>query len=342
MSIDDMTPIRFAAIGINHNHIYGQVNCLLNAGAEFAGFFAVEDDLADEFSTKHPGIARFDDQKTLLDDPSIQLIISAAIPDERAGIAIAAMKAGKDVMVDKPGMVTLKELEEVRRVQAETGRIFSVLYSEHFENRATVQAGELIASGAIGKVVSTAGFGPHRLRAETRPTWFFERQRYGGILVDIASHQCEQFLFFTGADTAELLSATVANRAHKDRPGLQDSGDIHLATENASGFIRVDWFTPDGLPSWGDGRLFITGTEGMIEIRKNVDVAGREGGNHLFLTDRSGVTYIDCSNTPLPYGPQLLDDIRNRTEMAMPQARCFAAMEIALKAQALAEEKHHG
>lgn len=332
-----MKPVRFAAVGLNHDHIYGQVNCLLRAGAELAGYFAEEDDLAAAFGARYPGVPRLDDRRRALEDPAIDLIVSAAIPDERAGLAIAAMRAGKDVMLDKPGMVTLKELAEVRAVQAETGRILSILYSEHFENRATVKAGELVAAGAIGKVVSVTGFGPHRLRAPTRPAWFFERRRYGGILVDIASHQCEQFLFFTGAETAEVLSASVANRAHPDRPGLQDQGDIHLATQDASGFIRVDWFTPDGLPTWGDGRLFLTGTDGMIELRKYIDVAGRPGTDHLFLTDRKGVTYIDCSDTPLPYGDQLVFDIRNRTETAMPQARCFAAMELALKAQALAE-----
>ncbi|MES5098414.1 Gfo/Idh/MocA family oxidoreductase [Agrobacterium sp. BA1120] len=337
-----MKPVRFATIGINHNHIFGQTNCLLNAGAELVGFHAVEDDLAKEYAETFSGVQRVDDKRRLLDDPSIDLIISAAIPDERAPLAIDAMRAGKDVMVDKPGMVTLAQLDDVKKVQAETGRIFSVLYSEHFENRATVKAGELIAAGAIGKVVSTAGFGPHRLRASTRPDWFFERQRYGGILVDIASHQCEQFLFFTNSDTADILSAKVSNRANPQSPGLQDSGDIHLFTRDADGFIRVDWFTPDGLPSWGDGRLFITGTEGAIEIRKNVDIAGRDGGNHLFLTDKTGVLHFDCADVPLPYGPQLLDDIRNRTQTAMPQARCFAAMEIALKAQQIAEGRQNG
>ncbi|KAH8891144.1 oxidoreductase domain-containing protein [Thozetella sp. PMI_491] len=332
-----MDPIRFSVIGINHDHIYGQVDCLMNAGAEFAGYYAAEDDLSDEFSRKYPGVPRVEDADALLGDSSIHLIVSAAVPDNRARIAISAMKAGKDAMVDKPGAVTLEELQEVRRIQAETGRIFSILYSEHFENRATVKAGELVASGAIGKVVSIAGFGPHRLRAATRAEWFFQRERYGGILVDIASHQCEQFLFFTGSESAEILSATVANRAHKDQPGLQDVGNIHLATAEATGYIQVDWFTPNGLPSWGDGRLFITGTDGTIELRKNVDVGGREGGNHLFLTNKDGVIHMDCSDVDLPYGQQLLHDIRNRTETAMPQARCFAAMELALKAQALAE-----
>jgi predicted dehydrogenase len=337
-----MKPVKFAVIGIEHDHIFGQTACLLNAGAKLAGFHAADNELSRAFAEKYPDVPRAGDPRRFLEDDAIHLIVTAAVPDERAAIAIEAMRSGKDVMADKPGMVTLAELNEVRRVQAETGRIYSILYSEHFENRATVKAGELVAAGAIGKVVSVAGFGPHRLRAPTRPGWFFERQRTGGILVDIASHQCEQFLFFTGADTAKILSASVANRAYPQWPGLQDTGSIHLSTDKADGFIHVDWFTPDGLPSWGDGRLFITGTEGAIEIRKNIDISGREGGNHLFLTDRNGVRYMDCSQVPLPYGRQLLEDIRNRTQTAMPQARCFAAMELALKAQQIAERSHHG
>ncbi|MFC0193669.1 Gfo/Idh/MocA family protein [Aureimonas pseudogalii] len=332
-----MKPIRFAVLGLNHDHVFGQVNCLLEAGAECVGYHGTGEDLSADFAERHPGVPRLDDARRALEDETVDLVVTAAVPADRAAIALAAMRHGKDVMTDKPGMTTMAQLAELRAVQAETGRILSILYSEHFENRATVKAGELVTAGAIGKVVSTAGFGPHRIRKAERPAWFFERERYGGILVDIGSHQCEQFLFFTGASEAEVLSARVANRANPDRPGLQDTGELHLATREATGFVRVDWFTPAGLPVWGDGRLFITGTEGMIELRKYVDLAGRPGGDHLFLTDASGVTHIDCSNVDLPYGRQLCADISERTETAMPQARCFAAMEIALRAQAMAE-----
>ncbi|WP_181705140.1 Gfo/Idh/MocA family protein [Chthonobacter rhizosphaerae] len=333
-----MAPLRFAAIGLNHDHIHGQVHVLLRAGAEFVGFHAAEDDIAAAFADKYPGIPRVADARRLIEDPSIQMIVSAAVSSERADLAIAAMRAGKDVMLDKPGMTTLEQLEAVKAVQAETGRIVSILYSEHFETAVTVKAGELVKAGAIGEVVNTVGLGPHRLRKASRPAWFFDRPRYGGILTDIASHQCEQFLFFTGADDAEILSASIGNRANPDTPGLQDVGDMHLRTPaGQTGYVRVDWFTPDGLPTWGDGRLTIIGTEGYIELRKYVDVAGRPGKDHLFLVDRKGVQHIDCQDMDLPYGRQLVADVRDRTETAMPQARCFKAMELALKAQALAE-----
>ena len=329
--------IKFAAIGLTHSHIYGQVDILLREGATLVGFWSDEEDVAVPFAEKYPQAKRARDRRELLDDPSIALILTSAIPARRAEIAIAAMRAGKDVMSDKPGMTSLDQLAEIQRVQAETRRIFSVCYSEHFETRSTVKAGELVHAGAIGKVVNTVGLGPHALNNNKRAPYFFDRNQYGGILCDIASHQVEQFLFFTGSDDATIVSSSVSNRAHPEHPGLQDAGDMHLSAPTATGYIRVDWFTPAGLGTWGDGRLIIVGTEGYIELRKYIDIAGRPGKDHLFLVDQKGTQHVDCSAVDLPYGRQLIADVCNRTETAMPQARCYKAMELALIAQRDAE-----
>jgi predicted dehydrogenase len=328
--------IRFAAVGLNHNHIYGQVGLLLRAGAELASFYAPEEELREQFA------ARFDvpavrSVEEVLEDETIQLVVSAAIPDERAPLGIAVMRHGKDFMSDKPGFVTLEQLAEARRVQAETRRIYSICYSERLENPATVRAGELVQSGAIGKVIQTIGTGPHRLNLPTRAEWFFQRERYGGIITDIGSHQVDQFLFFTGAKSAEVVTAQVANYHHPQYPGLEDFGDAVLRADGATGYLRMDWFTPDGLPTWGDGRLFVLGTDGYIEIRKYIDLEGRPGGSHLFWVDHQGTHYEDCSAGDLPYGRQLLDDIANRTETAMTQAHCFLASQLALEAEEKAD-----
>lgn len=329
--------IRFGVIGIDHPHIYGQVDCLLAAGAELLSFLAPDDALAAPFGKRYPRARRVAGAAAVLEDDRLDLIVTAAVPGDRAAIAASAMRHGRDVMSDKPGMVTQAELADLRRIQAETGRIYSIMYSEHFETRATVRAGDLVAAGAIGAVLNTTGLGPHAIRNVPRPDWFYDRTRTGGVLTDIGSHQCEQFLFFSDALGGEVLSATVANRAHPDRPGLQDVGDMHLATARTTGYVRVDWFTPEGLGVWGDGRLTILGTDGTIELRKYIDPAGHPGADHLILVDARGARRIDCADVALPYGPALLADIRDRTETAMPQARCFGAMEMALAAQAMAE-----
>jgi predicted dehydrogenase len=265
------------------------------------------------------------------------VVLTSAIPADRAAISIAAMQHGKDVLTDKPGMTTFAQLDEIKRVQAETKRIFSVCYSEHFETRSTVKAGVLVLAGAIGQVVNTVGLGPHALNNNKRAPYFFDRKQYGGILCDIGSHQVEQFLFFTGSSDAEIISASVANRTHPEYPGLQDVGDLHIKSPTATGYVRVDWFTPAGLGTWGDGRLTIVGSEGYIELRKYIDIGGRPGKDHLFLVDAKGTRYIDCSDVDMPCGRQLIADVLNRTDTAMPQARCYKAMELALTAQQLAE-----
>ena len=328
--------IRIATIGLNHSHIYGQTRALVNAGAELVSLYAEEDDLVADYLKAFPQAKRVADKRAILEDTSIQLVVSATIPDVRAATAIEVMQHGKDVMVDKPGVITLDELAAVRKVQVETGRIFSVCFSERFENRATEKASQLVAAGAIGRVVQTVGLGPHALRNNPRPDWFFQRKRYGGILCDIAAHQCDQFLHFTGSTQAEVVASHIGNFGNPETPELEDFGEVLLRGNGGTSFIRVDWFTPKGLGTWGDGRLTILGTEGYIELRKYIDIAGRPGGDHLFLVNNSGTEHIDCQAEPLPYGPRLIADVLNRTETAMPQAHCFLATELALKAEALA------
>jgi predicted dehydrogenase len=329
--------IRFGVIGLNHGHINGQTEAVIRGGGELVWVYAKEPQLVADFTKRFPQARLARGEQEILQDSSIQLVVSAAIPDQRAPLGVRVMQHGKDYMVDKPGITTLAQLAEVRRVQAETRRIYSILYSERLENRATVRAGELVRAGAIGRVVQTVGLGPHRLNLKTRPSWFFERERYGGILCDIASHQFDQFLFFTGSTRAEVAASQVGNLNHPQYPGLEDFGDALVRGHGGSGYVRVDWFTPDGLSTWGDGRLTILGTDGFIEIRKNVDIGGRAGGNHLFLVDQKETRHVDATSQALPYGTQLVDDVLNRTETAMPQAHCFLATELALQAQARAE-----
>jgi predicted dehydrogenase len=329
--------IRFAVIGINHGHINEQVEAVREGGGELVSFFAKEDELAAGFSKRNPQAKRVTDERAILEDDSVRLVVSAAIPDERAPIGVRAMRHGKDYMADKPAATTLEQLDEVRRVQKETGRIYSILFSESLRKRAVLRALELVQAGAIGRVVQVIGLGPHRLNAPSRPAWFWERERYGGILCDIASHQAYHFLAFTRSTSAEVVASQVGNLHHPDRPGLEDFGDAIWRGDGGTGYVRVDWFTPDGLSTWGDGRITVLGTDGYIEIRTNVDIGGRDGGDHLFIVDQKQTRRIECADQPLPYGERLVDDVLQRTDTAMPQARGLLAMELALRAQKAAQ-----
>lgn len=330
--------LKIAAIGIDHRHIFGMAQNMMAAAAKFAGWWTEgEPETMEGFLKRFPETPRTPNRAAILDDPEIDLVLIACVPDQRAEAAVAAMEAGKDVLVDKPACTTLEQLERIKDCVARTGRIWSVDFSERFEVPSVTRAAELVRDGAIGRVVQTCGLGPHRLNAATRPAWFFERERYGGVLTDIASHQIDQFLFFTGSTDAEITLATARNVAHPQYPGLQDFGEIALRSDRGFGYVRVDWFTPDALPTWGDGRLTILGTDGYIELRKYVDVAGQAGTDHLFLVNGDRCERMRCEDAGLPFFPRLARDIADRTETAMPQVHAFKTMELAIRAQMIAE-----
>lgn len=330
--------IRFGAIGFDHGHIYDQVDCLLEAGAELVYFWDDDPERIQQFGRQFPQGTLARSVEEILEDPTIDLITSATIPDQRASLGIRTMLHNKDYFSDKPALTTLAQLAEVRRVQAETGRKYVVHFSGRLGNAATVKAGQLVHAGAIGQVVQTVGFGPHRLFGYLpRAGWTFQKQRYGGIINDLGSHQIDQFLYFAGAASAQIVSVRTANVKFTQYPEFEDFGELLLRNEQTSGFIRVDWYTPDGLPTWGDVRLFVLGTEGYLEARKNVDVNGRPNGNHLFLVDGQGMQYIDCSHQKIPFGSQLVHDLLTREETAISQTHTFTVSELALQAQLMAD-----
>ena len=325
----------FAAIGLDHGHIGGMCNGLNEAGATLKWVYDPDPAKVAAYCKCYPQAAAAACEAQIFDDPEVRLIAGACVPGDRAALGIRAMRAGKDYFTDKAPLISLEQLDAARAAVRETGRKYMVCFSERLQSESAVYAGELIRQGAIGRVIQVLGMGPHRLNAPSRPAWFFERARYGGILCDIGSHQIEQFLFYTGATDATVAASKIANYNHPEYPELDDFGDATLIGNNgATGYFRVDWFTPDGLRSWGDGRTFILGTGGYIELRKNLDV-GREGdGDHVFWVDGKGEHTFDArGKTGFPFFGQLVLDCLNRTENAMTQEHAFKASELCVRAQ---------
>lgn len=329
--------IRFAAIGLDHAHIFGMCAAVKRGGGELVSFFATDPKQIESFRKQFGDVKLAASEAEILEDESIQLVAGAPIPDLRAPLGIRVMKAGKDYLADKPGITTLKQLADVRKAVKETGRKFAIMYSERLEVRSAVYAGELVKQGAIGRVIQTVNLAPHRMNIPSRPEWFFDKTRYGGILCDIGSHQADQFLYYTNSTRAKVVAAQVGNVAYPQYPKFEDFGDMVMSGNGGTGYVRVDWFTPDGLSTWGDGRLFILGTEGYIELRKYINVASNlTGGNHLYIVDRKQARYIDCKDVELPFGPQFVADIVNRTSDAQDQEQALLAAELVLKAQKVA------
>ena len=329
----------FAAAHLDHGHICGQCNGLLEAGGDLRWVYDPDPSKVEAFRAKFPQAKAATSLNRILDDSSIKLVAAAAIPSERGHLGCRVMDCGKDYFTDKTPFTTLDQLEQARAKAKQTGRKYMVYYSERIHVECAVLAGQLIKQGVIGRVFQTIGSGPHRLSASSRPAWFFERARYGGILCDIGSHQSEQFLAFSDAEDARVNFSAVANFNNAEHPELEDFGEASLTADNgASGYYRVDWFTPDGLRSWGDGRTFVFGTKGTIELRKYVEpAAASPQGDQLYLVDEKGEHQISCAGKiGYPFFGELILDCLNRTEKAMTQEHAFKAAELCLKAQAQA------
>ena len=338
--------IKFGVCGMSHDHIYGMIGAIQRGGGEMVAAWAGEPDKIATFKKRFPNVKMVETQDEILHDPSIQLVLTSQIASERGPMAVKAMKQGKDFLSDKPGLTTLQQLADVRKTIVETKRIYAIMYSELLEVKAAVYAGELVKQGAIGKVIQTINIAPHQIfqhgggdagGASQRPEWFWNPDQYGGILCDIGSHQVEQFLYYTGSTEAEVTASQVANVRHPNRPRFQDFGDMVLRGNKGFGYVRLDWFTPDGLGTWGDGRLFLLGTDGYIEIRKYTDVAVKHQGNNLFIVDAKQARYIDCNQMPLPFGPRFVSDVVNRTHTAQDQKECLLAAQLVIEAQVKAK-----
>lgn len=328
---------KIAAAHLDHGHIYGMCGGLKEAGAEVKWVYDPDPAKVEGFLKTFPEarVARSEDEIFL--DPEVRLVCGAAITNEREPLGVRAMDAGKDYFTDKAPLVSLEQLADAKAAVERDKRKYMVYYGERIHSECAVFAGQLIDEGAIGTPIHVDGFGPHRIgNPKGRPDWFYKKAQYGGILCDIGSHQIEQFLYYCKVKDARVAASEVGNYAHPEYPELEDFGDAMLVGDNGTTqHFRVDWFTPDGLSSWGDGRTFILGTEGYIELRKYVNVGTHDGtGDHVFLANKAGEQHLTVGGqVGFPYFGDLILDCMNRTENAMTQEHAFKAAELCVRAQ---------
>jgi predicted dehydrogenase len=326
----------FSAVGLCHGHIYGMCDGLIEAGGVLKSFYDPNPEYMKNFAGHFTGAKPAVGEEEILGDPEVSLVAGADITSERCALGLRVMTAGKDYFTDKAPLTTLDQLAEARAMVKKTGRKYAVYYCERIHVESAVFAGQLVEQGAIGRVLQVIGLGPHRLSAPSRPDWFFIKKNYGGILCDIGSHNMDQILYYTGAKDGKVVRSQIANYNHPQYPELDDFGDCEvLLDNNATGYFRVDWFTPDGLQTWGDGRLFILGTGGFIELRKYMNLGLKNsGGGHVFLANGKEETCFNVEGkTGYPFFGRLILDCLNRTENAMTQEHAFKAVELSLIAQ---------
>jgi predicted dehydrogenase len=328
----------FAAVSLEHGHIYGMCNGLCESGAELRWVYDPDPEKVKKFLLRFPNTPVAETESQVLEDDAVHLVAGAAVPSDRGDLGLRVQQHGKHYFTDKTPFTTFEQLQLARESVRRTGLKWYVYFSERLHVEGAVMAGMLVKQGRIGRVLQVINIAPHRLDKLNRPAWFFQRDKYGGILCDIGSHQIEQFLYYARATDANVLHAKVANYNNPDYPEFEDFGDATLLADNgATQYLRVDWFNPDGLRTWGDGRLFILGTEGYIEVRKYVDVTRSGAGDHVFIVNGEKELYIPAAGkTGFPFFGEFVLDCINGTERSMTQQHVFKAAELCLEAQRIA------
>ncbi|MGZ0656366.1 Gfo/Idh/MocA family protein [Coraliomargarita sp. W4R72] len=332
-------PFGVAVAFLEHPHIFAQAKMLVEAGATLTWVYDPDPAKVAQFCELVPGAKVAASLEQILEDSNTRLVAAAGVPCERAAVGERVMRAGKDYFVDKCPFTTLEQAASLRQVCAETGRKYAVFYSERVQTEAGAMVDVLINAGVLGGIAHMAIQGPHKLGVTPRPDWFFNKAQTGGILTDIVSHQCDQFLHYGKASTGKVLYAATDNRFHPEHAGWEDFGDAVFQLDNGIRcYSRVDWLTPMGVRAFGDGRLFIVGEKASIEVRKYVDLARDAVGDRIFIADAEGEHELQVAGRfGFPYFAQLIDDCIAGSENAMTQAHAFRAGELAVEAQILAD-----
>ena len=327
----------FSVIGLNHGHINGQAKGLLDSGKwKLKHVFAEEDDLREAFVARFPDVTVAESVEQVLADEEVELIASASINAHRGPLAVQSLRAGKHFFVDKPCVTTLEQMEEIKKAVEETGLKWFAFFGEMLTHVGVKWVRQELEKGNLGEPVHFMGLGPHTLRINGRPDWMFNRELHGGILNDIASHQIAQFGYWMMQDPIPQFSR-VGNLHHPHKPEFEDFGDATLlGSKGATGYIRADWFTPEGLPAFGDIRQQLITTDAYVEHRKTIDIGdpqGGRGGKLIVTRMNKGPEIIDLSKTPMTFFDDLTADVENGSETAIPFDLGYKASKAILEMQ---------
>jgi predicted dehydrogenase len=310
----------FSVIGLNHGHINGQTKGLIDSGDwDLKHVYAAEPDLLEAFQAKFPDVTVAESAEQILEDEAVEMVASASINADRGPLAVRALEAGKHFFVDKPCATTIEDLDAIKSAVASTGKKWFAFFGEMVLSAEVEWVREELVKGNLGEPVHFMGLGPHSLRIDTRPDWMFDDRQYGGVLNDIASHQMAQFCYWTGQDPIPQFSR-VGNLYHPEKPEFQDFGDASFSgSGGTTGYLRVDWFTPKGLPSWGDVKQQLITTNAYVEHRKNLDIGDPEYKKKLIVTREDKETeIIDLGGRKAPFFERLTKDVEEGTDKAIP------------------------
>ncbi|MEF3304942.1 Gfo/Idh/MocA family protein [Paenibacillus sp. GYB003] len=261
--------LRFGIYGCQHGHIAAFIGEMTALGAECAGIYEPEANaLAKRLSGQY-GIPLLESAEPLQDE-SIRIIGSSAINNEKIDVIEWCERYGKHIMLDKPIVTNRSALERLEAV-VERGRIqVGILLTERFRP-AIAALKRNIEDGRLGRIVSITMRKPHKLSPASRHAWHFSKEQNGGLIIDLFIHDFDLLRWLTGQEIESIHSLLAKHTAPEHPTFFDTAGAQVLMRGGTMAQLYTDWHTPDKSWTWGDGRIFVTGTAGCAELRLSGD-----------------------------------------------------------------------
>ena len=321
--------------GFRHNHIFELFDKIAATPGCAVAACCEEDPATREALRNHPrcaGVPLYDDFSAMLREVECDIVGIGDYYAKRGPLAIAALKAGKHVIADKPLCTSLAELAEIRRLAGERGLKVGLMLPLWSAGN-TVAARNLIRGGKLGEVQAVAFNGQHPLNYGTRAGWYFEEGKQGGTINDIAAHGVDTVCFLTGMKFRRVAAARTWNGQFPEVPGFQNGGQFLAVLDNGAGVTGdVSYFGRSGLPSYW--RFTVWGTGGWLEFNCH------EPGVR-YATGASNELHTAFPAPELPgYWPAFLDDIAGRPG-AFATGHILDVTEWTLNLQAVADRSEH-
>lgn len=300
--------LRFGFVGFRHGHIYSLVK-EVEASHKTDLVAACEEHVDTRAEATAKGVVlTHNSAEDLIAHADCDVIGIGDYYTRRGSLVIAALKAGKHAITDKPLCTSLDELDEIARLAKEkklsVGCMFTMRGSRQMHGLR-----QLILGGAIGEVHAISFGGQHPLNLGSRASWYFEPGKHGGTINDIGVHAIDAIPWMTGLQFKTINAARCWNAFAPEYPHFKDGAQMMLTMTNGCGVLGdVSYFMPDqggySLPYYW--RMTIWGREGVLETATVSQTVTQTVNGRL--------EHQPLPEVPTGYFEQFLKDIEGQSE----------------------------
>ncbi|MBQ8321722.1 MAG: Gfo/Idh/MocA family oxidoreductase [Clostridia bacterium] len=259
--------MNIAFAGFRHSHIFSLYEMAKEAKeVNIIGCFERDRDARAAAANTHGINFNFASYEQLLTDEAVKAVAIGDYYGVRGAMVIAALKAGKHVICDKPICTSLSELDVIENLCQQKGLVVSCMLDLRYMAQ-TEEVKRLILGGEIGRIHNVSFTGQHCLDYGKRPSWYFEEGKHGGTINDIAIHGVDLVRYLTEKNLTAVKCAVTKNAYATEETDFHDCAHFIAELEDITLMADVSYSAPKFsgmLPTYWD--FYFWGSEGMIEF----------------------------------------------------------------------------